>query len=293
MATISSRAAGAALLVALSAGAAPKPQVIKLERDSHDRPTASVRVGNTWARLLVDTGASTHVLSRRFLKEALGAVPRGEPLGVNGLSGDAKDAVLLGDLAAVTRDGVALTLREPVAMVYDDDEDDGLLSPQLLAVNAVVELDLRAGTLTLHPPEDPLARETRSERCEPYDNLSLLFVAPTVVDGKAAPMLLDTGASYTALDSQSAAGAALAPRSSAAGRVKSLGGRTASRRVETKLEFAGQKFGGEVRLVDGRAQGCDSVGHLGIDVLGGCRLRFAPTGVSANCAAARPDAGRK
>jgi predicted aspartyl protease len=281
------------LLVAFVAGASLKPQVIRLERDGHDRPIAAVRVGNTWARLLVDTGASTHVLSRRFLKEALGAVPRGEPLGVSGLSGDAKEAVLLRELSATTRDGVALNLREPVAMAWDDHEDDGLLSPQLLVPGGVVELDLRAGTLTLNPPEDAQARDTRAERCEPYDNLSLLFVAPTQVDGKAAPMLLDTGASYTALDSQSVAGAALAPRSMAAGQVKSLGGRTASRRVQTKLEFAGQRFGGEVRLVDGRAQGCDSVGHLGIDVLGGCKLRFAAKGVSANCADERPDAGKK
>jgi hypothetical protein len=243
-----------------------------------------LRIGKKWARLLVDTGASSHVLSLDFLREALGADPQGERLNVSGLLGTAQPALLLPNLEGLTREAVALRLLEPVVMPYDGDGDDGLLAPQLLSLSGVVELDLPRGTLTLNPGPAPALKELDATRCEPFDNLSVLYVAEAVVDGLAAPLLVDTGASYSALDAQSPLGKVLAPKSAPAGRVRGLGESAPSRRVLARVAFSGRTFPTELRLVDGRATGCEAEGHLGMDLLHDCRLRFGPSWLSASCA---------
>jgi hypothetical protein len=269
-------------LVPSSAPTLPR-NAMKLERDWAGRPVLPVRIAGKWARLLVDSGASSHVLSAEFLEQAQGQKARGEALGVSGLVGDAQPALLLPDLDAQTREGVKLRLREPVVMDYERNGDDGLLSPQLLSERGTVELDLTSGLLILDVAPEPALADTRASRCEPYDNLSLLFVAPARIDGTDVPLLVDTGATYSSIDSGSRVGKQLFKRSTPAGRVSGIGGKTSTRRVEAKVAFAGHELTRELRLVEDRTETCEAVGHLGMDVLQSCRLRFGPTALHALC----------
>jgi hypothetical protein len=258
------------------------PVVLDVEPDGRGRRSLALRLGNEWGRFLLDTGASSHVLSLAFMREA-GVAPEGKRVFTSDFAGKRQDALLIQRLVGATREGALLELHGPIAQEMDRSEFDGILAPHLLAMESDVELDLRAGRLTLNAPYDPSAHEGVAERCKPFRNLSMFLIAPVEVEGRGVRMLVDTGITFSSVDVRSRLGHALLQASAPAGPVGIPGSVIDSRRALARVTFAQRTFPAELRLVDTTLGKCNAEGGLGTDLLAQCRLRFGPSGMAASC----------
>jgi hypothetical protein len=262
----------------------------ELKRDGFPSPVLDATLGGLPARLLVDTGASAHVVTRQFAASG-GLKTQKTGLTARDSTGQEIPAETLhADLrAAGTRLPIELAVLD-FPRIFQEHAIAGLISPQLLApAGEAAILDQRRGTLRFAPFEQALretgARELPGARvCRPEGTAHRLYVVPVQVAGTAAVLELDTGATVSTLVTSSAAGAALLPRARAEGSTTGVAGRPATTaRVSAELTFAGLRTAISAQLITSPERGCEGDGLLGQDVLTACVLVLGESRLAAVC----------
>ncbi|WP_438007955.1 retropepsin-like aspartic protease [Sorangium sp. So ce321] len=248
--------------------------------------------------LLVDTGASHHVLARWLADEL--ALPlstagdvavdhAGRPLAVSRL----ENAMLA--LSGWGRVEVPTLLVVPMPDVLQRIGIGGVVAPQELArPGRAVVLDLREGRMT-EAPRDEAARALRARfgeaavvelgRCGGPNQGSEL-TAGASVEGIPVTLKLDSGASQSSLFAVSPAGKRLSRRATGDRSAYAASGRhTVPVLSGARLRMAGFDAAADIDLLPGeRRATCPSDGFAGMDVLRTCVLVLAEDGGVAACA---------
>ncbi|WP_437508930.1 retropepsin-like aspartic protease [Sorangium sp. So ce1099] len=248
--------------------------------------------------LIVDTGASHHVLARWLADEL--ALPlstagdvavdhAGRPLAVSRL----ENAVLA--LSGWGRVEVPTLLVVPMPDVLQRIGIGGVVSPQELArPGHAVVLDLREGRMT-EAPRDEAARALRARfgeaavvelaRCGGPNQGSEL-TARASVEGIPVALKIDSGASQSSLFAVSPAGKRLSRRATGDRSAYAASGRhTVPVLSGARLRMAGFDAAADIDLLPGdRRATCPSDGFAGMDVLRTCVLVLAEDGGVAACA---------
>ncbi|XXY45622.1 retropepsin-like aspartic protease [Sorangium sp. So ce269] len=291
-----------------AAGAGPSAPAAGLERRAslqyhlNDRafpsPLIDAVVGGQPTVLIVDTGASHHVLARWLADEL--ALPlstagdvavdhAGRPLAVSRL----ENAVLA--LSGWGRVEVPALLVVPMPDVLQRIGIGGVVSPQELArPGRAVVLDLREGRMT-EVPRDEAARALRARfgeaavvelgRCGGTNQGSEL-TARASVEGIPVTLKIDSGASQSSLFAVSAVGKRLSRRATGDRSAYAASGRhTVPVLSGARLRMAGFDAAADIDLLPGeRRATCPSDGFAGMDVLRTCVLVLAEDGGVAACA---------
>ncbi|WP_394824085.1 aspartyl protease family protein [Pendulispora albinea] len=239
----------------------------------------------TW--MLLDTGAATHVATAAIVKRA--------GLRTSGAGDDIDDhaqgtlASTVTDLAHVALEGWGkmpagklLVIEQDGASLATKANVGVFLSPQRIDEGHIVILDLRVAELRIADELDvqrTMATRGKDLLGQGVRTCNGVFVIPARVEGQSADLLLDTGATRTALYETAAASKLLAPRatkSSLNGETPS--GKVASRTVRAvRLEASDWQTTSDVELIGGKApEGCTSDGVLGFSALRSCVLVFGP-----------------
>nr|WP_231864664.1 retropepsin-like aspartic protease [Sorangium cellulosum] len=250
------------------------------------------------AVLIVDTGASHHVLARWLADEL--ALPlstagdvavdnTGRPLAVSRL----ENASLA--LSGWGRVEVSALLVVRMPDVLQRIGIGGIVAPQELAgPGRAVVLDLREGRMT-EAPRDEAARALRARfgeaaivelaRCGGPNQGSEL-TARASVEGIDVTLKIDSGASQSSLFAVSPAGKRLSRRATGARSAYAASGRhTVPVLSGARLRMAGFDAAAELDLLPGeRRATCPSDGFAGMDVLRTCVLVLAEDGGVAACA---------
>ncbi|WP_437760891.1 retropepsin-like aspartic protease [Sorangium sp. So ce1389] len=248
--------------------------------------------------LIVDTGASHHVLARWLADEL--ALPlstagdvavdhAGRPLAVSRL----ENAVLA--LSGWGRVDVPTLLVVPMPDVLQRIGIGGVVAPQELArPGRAVVLDLREGRMT-EAPRDEAARALRARfgeaavvelgRCGGPNQGSEL-TARASVEGIPVTLKIDSGASQSSLFAVSSAGKRLSRRATGDRSAYAASGRhTVPVLSGARLRMAGFDAAADIDLLPGeRRATCPSDGFAGMDVLRTCVLVLAEDGGVAACA---------
>ncbi|WP_437623669.1 retropepsin-like aspartic protease [Sorangium sp. So ce1151] len=248
--------------------------------------------------LLVDTGASHHVLARWLADEL--ALPlstagdvavdhAGRPLAVSRL----ENAMLA--LSGWGRVEVPTLLVVPMPDVLQRIGIGGVVAPQELArPGRAVVLDLREGRMT-EAPRDAAARALRARfgeaavvelgRCGGPNQGSEL-TARASVEGIPVTLKIDSGASQSSLFAVSPAGKRLSRRATSDRSAYAASGRhTVPVLSGARLRMAGFDAAADIDLLPGeRRAACPSDGFAGMDVLRTCVLVLAEDGGVAACA---------
>ncbi|XYI03944.1 retropepsin-like aspartic protease [Sorangium sp. So ce1128] len=261
-------------------------------------PLIDAVVAGQPAVLLVDTGASHHVLARWLADEL--ALPlstagdvavdhAGRPLAVSRL----ENATLA--LSGWGRVEVPALLVVPMPDVLQRIGIGGVVAPQELAgPGRAVVLDLREGRMT-EAPRDEAARALRARfgeaavvelaRCGGPNQGSEL-TARASVEGIAVTLKIDSGASQSSLFAFSPAGKRLSRRATGDRSAYAASGRhTVPVLSGARLRMAGFDATADIDLLPGeRRATCPSDGFAGMDVLRTCVLVLAEDGGVAACA---------
>ncbi|WP_437943815.1 retropepsin-like aspartic protease [Sorangium sp. So ce281] len=261
-------------------------------------PLIDAVVAGQPAVLIVDTGASHHVLARWLADEL--ALPlstagdvavdhAGRPLAVSRL----EDASLA--LSGWGRVEVSALLVVRMPDVLQRIGIGGVVAPQELAgPGRAVVLDLREGRMT-EAPRDEAARALRARfgeaaivelaRCGGPNQGSEL-TAKASVEGIAVTLKIDSGASQSSLFAVSPAGKKLSRRATGDRSAYAASGRhTVPVLSGARLRMAGFDAAAEFDLLPGeRRATCPSDGFAGMDVLRTCVLVLAEDGGVAACA---------
>ncbi|MGK3989930.1 retropepsin-like aspartic protease [Sorangium sp. So ce136] len=248
--------------------------------------------------LIVDTGASHHVLARWLADEL--ALPlstagdvavdhAGRPLAVSRL----ENAVLA--LSGWGRVEVPTLLVVPMPDVLQRIGIGGVVAPQELArPGRAVVLDLGEGRMT-EAPRDEAARALRARfgetavvelgRCGGPNQGSEL-TARASVEGIPVTLKIDSGASQSSLFAVSPAGKRLSRRATGDRSAYAASGRhTVPVLSGARLRIAGLDAAADIDLLPGeRRATCPSDGFAGMDVLRTCVLVLAEDGGIAACA---------
>ena len=237
--------------------------------------------------MLLDTGASTHV--------ATATVARRAGLRTTGTGDDVEDhaqatlSSTRADLAQVTLDGWG---RMPAGKLLIIEQADAslatkanvgvFLSPQRLDEGRIVILDLRVAEMRngdeldvirtmATRPSDPLRQGVRG--------CSGVFVLSTRIDGQAADLLIDTGATRSVVYETSGAGKLLSPRTTKS----TLNGEVPSGKVPSRtfrdahIEAGDWQVTSDIELFSGGPPAdCKTDGVLGFPALRSCVLVFGP-----------------
>jgi len=247
--------------------------------------------------LIVDTGAQVSVIDAKLAAEANLALLRG--------AGEARDPsgngvpMMKTDTPVIAVDGLGPLPNRMTAIVELPEPFrrigiGGILSPQMLAGEHQVVLDLPRHELRL---DDPAAASKVSERVFDVGAIQVCryadggfgaasLIAEASIDGVPVRIELDTGASNTFVVADSAVGRKLAERTDGE-RKKSL---TAAGEVETaRFESVAAKLGefditGPLMMMPGkRAGACGYEGRIGIDRLRTCTLVIGAGDARATC----------
>lgn len=265
-----------------------------LARRGFPSPVLEVTVNGVTGWVLVDTGAGIHTLAAWFVEKA-GLVPDAslmDKVGARDASGERLWLRFLDDVPlGLERTG---TLRLAVAAVADFPREfesariAGLLSPQsLLREGEALTLDLRSPSLGIRgaaPRSEAPSGSARLDACRSRSEHvpGLLYAAATTFEGRAARLLVDTGASLTRLAGDAGAAVGL-PRDGSRDQL-GVGGVREPMAIARGVRVA---VGGLEQAVDvaigGGASGCGGDGLLGIDVLRGCRLVLTSAGGHLEC----------
>ncbi|WP_437863515.1 retropepsin-like aspartic protease [Sorangium sp. So ce363] len=261
-------------------------------------PLIDAVVAGQPAVLIVDTGASHHVLARWLADEL--ALPlstagdvavdhAGRPLAVSRLE-DASFA-----LSGWGRVEVSALLVVRMPDVLQRIGIGGIVAPQELAgPGRAVVLDLREGRMT-EAPRDEAARTLRARfgeaaivelaRCGGPNQGSEL-TAKASVEGIDVTLKIDSGASQSSLFAVSPAGKRLSRRATGARSAYAASGRhTVPVLSGARLRMAGFDAAADIDLLPGeRRATCPSDGFAGMDVLRTCVLVLAEDGGVAACA---------
>jgi predicted aspartyl protease len=257
-------------------------------------PLVHVTVAGTPTAMILDTGATDHVLSTSFVKRLGLAVSAAKETGID----HAAKAISAAEIASPNLVvegwgpvGAARVFAIDLPSVFDALGIGGILSPQrLAAAGESVVVDFPAGEVTALPRAAATARLAGKRAIEPAPSVckkedgGRQFAVLSQINGIAARLELDTGASHTDLRAGSAPGRQL---ESAAGAEK---GATyaASGKMETKtLRAAAVRFGDvaktiDVDIVPGDANQCFD-GVLGMDALRPCVLVLDDASAAAAC----------
>ncbi|WP_437744094.1 retropepsin-like aspartic protease [Sorangium sp. So ce1504] len=261
-------------------------------------PLIDAVVAGQPAVLIVDTGASHHVLARWLADEL--ALPlstagdvavdhAGRPLAVSRL----EDASLA--LSGWGRVEISALLVVRMPDVLQRIGIGGIVAPQELAgPGRAVVLDLREGRMT-EAPRDEAARTLRTRfgeaaivelaRCGGPNQGSEL-TARASVEGIDVTLKIDSGASQSSLFAVSPAGKRLSRRATGARSAYAASGRhTVPVLSGARLRMAGFDAAADIDLLPGeRRATCPSDGFAGMDVLRTCVLVLAEDGGVAACA---------
>ncbi|WP_437984232.1 retropepsin-like aspartic protease [Sorangium sp. So ce117] len=261
-------------------------------------PLIDAVVAGQPAVMIVDTGASHHVLARWLADEL--ALPlstagdvavdhAGRPLAVSRL----EDASLA--LSGWGRVEVSALLVVRMPDVLQRIGIGGVVAPQELAgPGRAVVLDLREGRMT-EAPRDEAARALRARfgeaaivelaRCGGPNQGSEL-TARASVEGIDVTLKIDSGASQSSLFAVSPAGKRLSRRATGNRSAYAASGRhTVPVLSGARLRMAGFDAAAEFDLLPGeRRATCPSDGFAGMDVLRACVLVLAEDGGLAACA---------
>lgn len=261
-------------------------------------PLIDAVVAGQPAVLIVDTGASHHVLARWLADEL--ALPlstagdvavdhAGRPLAVSRL----EDASLA--LSGWGRVEVSALLVVRMPDVLQRIGIGGIVAPQELAgPGRAVVLDLREGRMT-EAPRDEAARTLRARfgeaaivelaRCGGPNQGSEL-TARASVEGIDVTLKIDSGASQSSLFAVSPAGKRLSRRATGDRSAYAASGRhTVPVLSGARLRMAGFDAAADIDLLPGeRRATCPSDGFAGMDVLRTCVLVLAEDGGVAACA---------
>ncbi|WP_437738756.1 retropepsin-like aspartic protease [Sorangium sp. So ce1335] len=282
--------------------AKPAGRRASLQFQIDDRPFPSplidAVVSGQPAVLMVDTGASHHVLARWLADElslplsTAGDVAvdhAGRPLPVSRID----DASLA--LSGWGRVDAPALLVVPVPDVLRRIGIGGVLAPQELAApGRAVVLDLRDGHMT-EAPRDEAARALRARfgdaavaelaRCGGPNQGSEL-TAKASVEGIAVTLKIDSGASQSSLFAVSPAGKTLSRRATGDRSAYAASGKhTVPVLPGARLRLAGFDAAADIDFLPGeRRAACPSDGFAGMDVLRTCVLVLSEDGGLAGCA---------
>ncbi|AGP33748.1 retropepsin-like aspartic protease [Sorangium cellulosum] len=289
------------------AAPAPAPASVggrraSLQFELNERPFPSPLIDAVVAgqptALIVDTGASHHVLARWLADEL--ALPlstagdvavdhAGRPLPVSRIE---RATIALAGWGSV--DAPAL-LVVPVPDALQRLGIGGVLAPQALAgPGRAVVLDLREGRMT-EAPRDEAARALRARFGEAAvaelghcggPNQGHEITAAATVDGIAVTLKVDSGASQSSLFAASPAGRRLSRRAAGGRSAYAASGKhTVPVLSGARLHLAGFDAAAELDFLPGERRGaCPSDGFAGMDVLRTCVLLLAEDGGLAACA---------
>ncbi|WP_437968515.1 pepsin/retropepsin-like aspartic protease family protein [Sorangium sp. So ce260] len=285
---------------AASASAAGRRASLQFELNERPFPSPLIDavVAGQPTALLVDTGASHHVIARWLADElslplsTAGDVAvdhAGRPVPVSRI----EDATIA--LAGWGPVDVPALLVVPVPEALQRLGIGGVLAPQLLAgPGRAVVLDLREGRMT-EAPRDEAARALRSRfgeaaiaelgRCGGPNQGRELTVKATV-EGIAVTLKVDSGASQSSLFAASPAGKRLSHRAAGDRSAYAASGKHTVPVVSgARLHLGGFDAAAELDLLPGARRGtCPSDGFAGMDVLRTCVLLLAEDGGLAACA---------
>jgi hypothetical protein len=225
---------------------------------------------STWMQL--DSGASEHTMPG-FLARRAELAP---DAGASRIVIDGWGRLDEGPLALREEDPTLPGARAGIA---------GLLSPQRLEPSRIVALDLSRSEMRLvtEPEATRVLASKKSELTATADRCQGMYVVAARVEGVEVRLLVDTGATQTALYGRSRAGTALLPRAvDSRGRSFSVDGAMTTRTYEAARIDVGDVHGVRdlLLLVNLRSLGgedasaCAEDGVLGIDVLRACVLVF-------------------
>lgn len=257
-------------------------------------PLARVAVNGTPIWMIVDTGATDHVLGR-WLATRLGVeIAEAE----NGIRDHAGRVVAMGRGDGLELDiddwGVLQDKSFPVVdlpAIFEELRLGGILSPQRLSTaETPLVLDLKAGEMFLLPngtvPADfPLNGHHLGhgpvQTCQSSEaNAGWKYLLPATLNGSPAVLVVDTGAAMTNVQLQSVAGRTLLEGSLAqSGESYSIGGEMEGARelANTVIAVGDVTKNATVELVSAQsAPHCGArEGVVGMDVLRSCVLLLA------------------
>lgn len=288
-----------AVVTAAPEVAAPPKKVAKLrfDIDGEDSgiPLVDVVVGGQPTTLIVDTGATHHVIASWVAGQIGGTTTSagngmdhaGKSIALTQLEG--VDIVVSGWGSA----GANGTLVAPLPPGLQSQGIGGVLSPQALAKDGrAVVLDLRKGTMTEAAYDDAI-RALAGEPGSSFTgdvrdcgtNGTLTFVRATIA-GVAVEAQVDTGATHTTVSAGSEAGKKLKPLAKGKTTAFAASGMFTVPSVERARVQAGSLDAETtVDLVKRDArQACPNEAYLGTDLLRSCTLVLGPKELAAKCA---------
>lgn len=273
----------------------------ELEQRAFPSPLVRGTVGGEPTWMLVDTGASRHVIAGWLARKAKLDVRNFGERGTDHAGRTFATARVEKPSLAIDGWGALADRPTLVAEVPDDLAQLGIgvvLSPQLLGGDNALVLDLARKSMRLLTPaqaEEELGNRGGADPfgavdvCEVTDGpvRGLAFVVPVMVDGTRARLLLDTGALHSDLLTSSAASRPFSKRSVPnRTRLNGIGGALTTRRVRSvKVTVGEHRAVVDIFIMPGvRDDACPRDGALAMDVLASCVMVFEPGKVRGRCA---------
>ncbi|AUX39463.1 hypothetical protein SOCE26_008550 [Sorangium cellulosum] len=273
-----------------------------LQFELNDRPFPSplldAVVSGQPTALIVDTGASHHVLARWLAEELDLPLSTAGDVGVDHAGRSVSISRVENAKVALAGWGTVETpalLVVPVPDILQRIGIGGFLAPQALAApGRAVVLDLRSGQMT-EAPRDEAARSLRSRfgeatiaelgRCG-GPNQGLELTARANIEGLAVTLKVDSGASQSSLLAASTAGKRLSHRARGGRSAYAASGKhTVPVLSGVRLQLAGLDAAADIDLLPGEPRAtCPTDGFVGMDVLRACVLLLADDGGLAACA---------
>jgi hypothetical protein len=266
-------------------------------------PLVDVVVAGFPTTMIVDTGASHHVIGEWLAKETqipvgasgdrvtdhagreVGRVRRAEDVKISISGWGAMDVPLM----------LVFPLPEPLRKLGIG----GVIAPHLLAAEGhATLLDLRSGSMIEEAEEEAAKHEgelggarafTAARACGGATAGQMLLVQ-AAVDGAPALLKLDSGASSSSIFQASDAGKRAAAKAGGPRAAYGATGKFTARSVEgAKMKVGEFEVAVDLNIEDvAPAAGCPSDGYLGMDVLRSCVLVLRGERTSARCER-RPD----
>lgn len=257
----------------------------RLRRDgaASGLPVVELTMAGRPVLAILDTGAGASVVDREFARaaglDAKEGAAQANATGARSVAAGRLDDVLLGigAIGEVRSTFFVLDLPEPlrargVSMV---------VSPQQLSrAGLLLDVDLARGVLQASVEVAPRSDDLALVRCEAGGGENVHYVLQGRVDGRAATLMLDTGATRGSVLRESALGSALSAR--VAGRrevVGAAGSVSVDQLPGVQVELAGKQWVLDLDLEDGSVDpACPYEASIGIDALRHFRLRLGRDG---------------
>ena len=273
------------------------PLRFDIQGTSFPSPLIDAIVGGQPTTLLIDTGATHHVITGWLADELalpqttagdVGLDHAGRPVRITRVEGAAVS------LSGWGRVDVPTLLVVPVPEVLQRMGIGGFLSPQALAAGRrAVILDLRAGEMRDAPFDDAVRAAEASPEPGSITELALCggenegrqLIAPVLVNGVAVQLKVDSGATQSSLFAASEAGKRFAAGARGAHSAYAASGKhTVPVLEKTRVQIGGGEVVTDVDLLPNAPRpGCPADGFIGMDALRQCTLILGETRAVARC----------